>query len=100
MRSEPKLPSDRSVRTPSHEDRAHTLGCLKPSQTQRFVRVERNMRSQDNVVEHQKRMLGVRWFNGQYVESGAGRTSSLQRFGKRVFVDQAAASGVDEEGSR
>src|SRR5699024_3201501 len=46
-----------------------------------------------------QRMAGARWFDVQYVDTGAGDNTALQGVDQGLGIDDGAASRVDEYGA-
>ena len=54
------------------------------------------MRSEDEVRRAAQRRIYRERFGFENIQRRAGNMPVLQRFGKRLFVDQAAASAIDD----
>src|SRR5713226_6530151 len=72
------------------EDRCDVLG---ETDRRRVRRDQQIRRSPEDVVRRQRLLL-------EHVEDRTGEMSVLERRAERRFVDDAAASGVDEDGAR
>jgi hypothetical protein len=53
------------------------------------------VRRHDHLFQLQQLVIGRRWFLGKNVECCARNLTTRERFVKRVFVDQATTSAVD-----
>src|SRR5262245_11722324 len=63
-----------------------------------LIRPAKGVRGDDDVVEFQNRVVGVRRFRVEDVQARAGNTSFLQGLGQGLLVDDGPACEVDEKG--
>src|ERR1700694_1895790 len=86
---------DREPRKITCEHRGHLFGHIKRDRDLRFDRRSSYVRSRDEVGQRQQRVIAGR-LGHEHVRGGGREASGFQGVKKRSFVDDTAASGVDQ----